>query len=89
MVPPGRLSMVLVVGAAERALSRCQTLRAGSGPDGGVVVLDPSGDRLAELERSLPDARILYLIGDAEVVPLPSASMDAALGGSSPDVERV
>jgi ubiquinone/menaquinone biosynthesis C-methylase UbiE len=78
--------MVLVLGADE-ALVADALGRAGD--DGGVIVLDHSANRLAELERLLPDARIWYLIGDAEVVPLPDGSIDAALGRSSPDVERV
>jgi ubiquinone/menaquinone biosynthesis C-methylase UbiE len=80
------MSMVLVLGA-EEALVADALARAGA--DGGVVVLDRSADRLAQLERSVPDPRIWYLIGDTAVVPLPDGSMDEALGGFSPDVERV
>ena len=78
--------MVLVVGADETLVVDAL---AQAGENGGVIVLDESAERLAVLERTLPDARVWYLIGDAEVVPLPDDSVDAALGASSPDVERV
>ena len=79
-------AVVLVVGADETLVVDAL---AQAGENGGVIVLDGSGERLAALERTLPDARVWYLIGDAEVVPLPDDSVDAALGASSPDVERV
>ena len=78
--------MVLVAGA-DVALVADALDRAGE--DGGVIVLDRSADRLAKLELSLQDARVWYLIGDTEVVPLPDGSVDVALGASSEDVERV
>jgi ubiquinone/menaquinone biosynthesis C-methylase UbiE len=78
--------MVLVVGADETLVADALE-RAGEG--GGVIIVDPSSERLAELERALPDPRIWYLIGDAAVVPLPDGSMDKALGDLSSDVERV
>jgi ubiquinone/menaquinone biosynthesis C-methylase UbiE len=60
-----------------------------AGEDGGVIVLDASAARLEALEEAVPDARVWYQIGDAEVVPLPDDSVDAALGEWTPDVERV
>ena len=80
------MSTVLVVGADPELVSDAL---ARAGENGVVVVLDPSAERLADLERSQLDARIWYLVGDADVIPLPSASVDIALGSSSPDVERV
>ena len=80
------MTVVLVLGA-DASLVGEALKRAGE--DGDVVVLDPSAGSLEELERSLPDPRLWYQIGGSEVVPLPDRFADAALGGSSTDVERV
>jgi hypothetical protein len=77
---------VLVVGADEGLVTR--TL-AGLGDEDGVIVLDPSAGALEALERAVRDPRVWFQIGDSEVVPLPDRSVDAAVGGGSPDVERV
>ena len=81
-----RPAVVLVLRADERLVADALE-RAGEG--GGVIVLDPSAERLEALERALPDPRVWYQIGDAGVVPLPDDSVDAAVGDPSPDVERV
>jgi ubiquinone/menaquinone biosynthesis C-methylase UbiE len=50
--------------------------------DGWVVAVDPSVDCLEELRRLAREAcagGIQYLLGDAEVLPLPDASADALL----------
>jgi ubiquinone/menaquinone biosynthesis C-methylase UbiE len=79
-------AVLLVLGADERLVGDALE-QAGEG--GGVIVLDPSAEQLEAVERARPDPRIWYLIGDAEVVPLPDDSVDGAVGSSSPDVERV
>lgn len=75
---------VLVVGASDTLLAEALT-RAGE--DGEVVVIDPSGARLEELERRVRDPRVWFLVGDGEVVPLPDRSVDLVLG-SLPAAER-
>jgi arsenite methyltransferase len=59
---------LLALGALERI-----------GPDGAVVALDISVDCLEELRATCDDARVSYLVGDAEVLPLPDASVDVAV----------
>ena len=49
------------------------------GPDGSVVALDISVDCLDELRAACDDARVSYLVGSAEVLPLPDASVDVVL----------
>jgi len=53
------------------------------GPDGEVIALDPSADCLEELQRLAREqglnGRLSYLVGDAEVLPLPDASVEAVL----------
>ena len=48
-----------------------------------LVVVDPSADRLEELEERYPDPRITFLIGDREVIPVPDGSVDKVLGEAS------
>jgi ubiquinone/menaquinone biosynthesis C-methylase UbiE len=78
--------VVLVVGAEEELLAEAL---AEAGEDGGVLVLDPSAAALEALERSRPDPRVWYLIGDADVVPLPDRFADAAVGPGGADLPRV
>lgn len=59
---------LLTLGAVERV-----------GPDGEVVALDPSVDCLEELRREATAPNVTYLVGDAEVLPLPDVSVDVAL----------
>jgi ubiquinone/menaquinone biosynthesis C-methylase UbiE len=60
------------------------------GDDELLIVIDPSADRLEELERRFPDPRITFLIGDGEVIPLPDRSVDKVLGeGSAAETRRV
>jgi ubiquinone/menaquinone biosynthesis C-methylase UbiE len=50
--------------------------------DGWVYAVDPSVDVLEELLRGAHEAElpgVMYLIGDAEVIPLPDASVNAAV----------
>jgi ubiquinone/menaquinone biosynthesis C-methylase UbiE len=57
--------------------------RAGS--DGDVLVVHESPDRLEELRRTYDSPNVFFLLGCAEVLPLPDASADAVLGASSSD----
>ena len=70
--------MLLVLGAdtglVEEALER-------GGPDADVIVVDPAVAKLEELEGAIPDPRLWFLIGDADVLPLPDGSVDGVLGG--------
>ena len=50
------------------------------GADGLVIALNRSVDLLDELRDTCPDPRLSFLVGDAEVVPLPDASVDVVLG---------
>jgi arsenite methyltransferase len=57
---------LLTLGAVERV-----------GPDGDVIALDISVDALEELRAHATAANIFYLVGRADVLPLPDASIDA------------
>ncbi len=63
------------------------------GEEGVVIALVPSADRLEELLRVCRDPRVWSLLGDAEVIPLPDASVDAVVGDvpadAAPEVARV
>ncbi|HKI90736.1 MAG TPA: methyltransferase domain-containing protein [Gaiellaceae bacterium] len=51
--------------------------------DGWVIAVDPSVDALEELLRhahELGSAGVMYLVGDADVLPLPDAAVDACVG---------
>ena len=55
-----------------------------------IIVVDPSADRLEELEERYPDPRITWLVGDGVVIPLPDDSVDRVLGaGSEAELRRV
>jgi ubiquinone/menaquinone biosynthesis C-methylase UbiE len=55
-----------------------------------MIVIDPSADRLDELEELYPDPRISWLIGDGDVIPIPDASVDRVLGeGAEAEIRRV
>ena len=78
--------MVLVVGADAGVVAGVLE-RAG---DDDVVVLDASAGRLYALLGELTDPRVWFMIGDAQVIPLPDGSADEVLGApASPEVERV
>jgi ubiquinone/menaquinone biosynthesis C-methylase UbiE len=58
--------------------------------DEDVIVIDPSSERLDLLEREVRDPRVLYLIGEPNVLPLPDASVDRVLGaGVEHELRRV
>lgn len=70
---------VLDVGAGLGLLTLAAHERIG---DGWVIAVDPSVGALEELLRLAHDVGangIMYLVGDAEVLPLPDASIDAAI----------
>jgi arsenite methyltransferase len=69
---------LLVLGLAERV-----------GPDGDVLAIDRSVDALEELRARAVTANISYLVGSADVLPLPDRSLDAVVTGSPLDVEDV
>jgi ubiquinone/menaquinone biosynthesis C-methylase UbiE len=78
--------MVLVVGAEPSVVADVLE-RLG---DDDLVVLDGSADRLELLEGELADPRVWFMIGDAEVIPLPDSSADEVVGTpASPEVARV
>jgi arsenite methyltransferase len=70
---------VLDVGAGLGLLTLAAHERIG---DGWVIAVEPSVGALEELLRLAHDVGangIMYLVGDAEVLPLPDASVDAAI----------
>jgi arsenite methyltransferase len=81
--------VVLDLGAGTGLLAVGAVARVGD--DGDVLALDSSVDALQELRRIADASQLWYLIGDAEVLPLPDAFVDVALTRSVliyvPDVE--
>jgi arsenite methyltransferase len=74
---------VLDVGAGLGLLTLAAHERIG---DGWVIAVDPSVSALEELLALAHTANasgIMYLVGDAEVLPLPDASVDVAVLGSA------
>jgi arsenite methyltransferase len=74
---------VLDVGAGLGVLTLAAQERIG---DGWVIAVDPSVAALEELLRLAHAANasgIMYLVGDAEVLPLPDVSVDVAVVGSA------
>jgi arsenite methyltransferase len=81
---------VLDLGAGTGLLALGAVVRAGE--DGDVFALDISVDALEELRRAADAPQLWYLIGDAQVLPLPDAFVDVAVTRSVlihvADVER-
>jgi ubiquinone/menaquinone biosynthesis C-methylase UbiE len=78
--------MVLVLGADAGVVTGV----LGRVGDEDVVVLDESADRLEVLLDALADPRLWFMIGDAEVIPLPDGTADEVVGAAvSPEVARV
>ena len=48
-------------------------------PDGVVLAVDPSVDRLDDVRRASVAPNVFYLVGSADVLPLPDAEVDAIL----------
>jgi ubiquinone/menaquinone biosynthesis C-methylase UbiE len=66
------------------------TALAELGEDELMIVVNPSADRLEELEERYPDPRITWLVGDGVVIPIPDDSVDRVLGeGSDSELRRV
>ena len=58
--------------------------------DDDMIVLEGSADVLERMEYGFGDPRIWFMIGDAEVIPLPDACVDEVVGvAASPEVDRV
>jgi len=77
----------LVVGA-DSGLLAAELGRMGEDED--VIVLDESAERLEVLEDEVSDPRVWFMIGDAEVIPLPDGTVDEVVGAdASPEVQRV
>jgi hypothetical protein len=58
--------------------------------DEDVVVLDGSPGRLIALYGELADPRVWFLVGDADVIPLPDGAADEVVGApDSAEVARV
>ena len=53
------------------------------GEDELLVAVDPSADRLEQLERSFPDPRVAFLIGDGAVIPIPDRFVDQVVGDAA------
>jgi methyltransferase family protein len=58
--------------------------------DEDVIVLDLAADRLTALLDQLGDPRVWFMVGDADVIPLPDGAADEVVGAAaSPEVARV
>ena len=68
VVDAGAGAGLITLGAIERV-----------GADGDVVAIDSSVDRLEELRRVTTAPNVSFLIGSADVLPLPDESADAVL----------
>ena len=78
--------MVIVLGADASVVADV----LGRLGDEDLVVLDVSAGRLELLLGELADPRVWFMIGDAEVIPLPDRSADEVIGSAgSPEVARV
>ncbi|QXE37175.1 class I SAM-dependent methyltransferase [Streptomyces sp. GMY02] len=75
---PGPRVLDLGAGTGKLTATLTATLAALGGE---VIAVEPDPEMLAELRRSLPDARALP--GGAEAIPLPDASVDAVLAGNA------
>lgn len=73
----GRGETVADVGAGTGLLTLGAVERVG--PDGDVLALDVSVDALEELRANTSATNISYLVGQADVLPLPDASVDAVV----------
>jgi hypothetical protein len=78
--------MVLVLGADASVVADV----LGRLGDDDLIVLDQSAGRLELLLDGLADPRLWFMIGDAEVIPLPDGAADEVVGTPpSPEVARV
>jgi ubiquinone/menaquinone biosynthesis C-methylase UbiE len=79
LLPP--LTTVLTIGPDDAA-----ALAERVAPDGDVLVVDESVDVLEQLRAQTPAPNVFYLLGCAEVLPLPDASVDEVVG-AAPNTE--
>ena len=58
--------------------------------DDDLIVLEGSAEVLEWMEDEIADARVWFMIGDEEIIPLPDDCVDEVVGVSaSPEVDRV
>ena len=58
--------------------------------DDDLIVLEGSAGVLEQMEDELADPRVWFMIGDADVIPLPDRSVDEVVGApASGEVDRV
>jgi ubiquinone/menaquinone biosynthesis C-methylase UbiE len=80
--------MTALVLGADSGLLAVELERMGENED--VIVMDGSAARLEALEDQVADPRVWFMIGDAEVIPLPDGAVDEVVGAdASPEVARV
>ena len=72
------LTTVVAIGPADAA-----ALAEGVAPDGDLLVVAESVDVLEELRARTPAPNVFYLLGCAEVLPVPDASVDEVVGTPS------
>jgi ubiquinone/menaquinone biosynthesis C-methylase UbiE len=60
-------------------------LAARVAPDGDVIVVDASVDRLEGLRLASAEPDVTYLVGEPEVLPLPDESVDGLWLATAPD----
>jgi ubiquinone/menaquinone biosynthesis C-methylase UbiE len=78
--------IVVVIGADAELIA---ALAGHVAPDGDVVVVDRSVDTLERLRRASAEPDITYLVGEAEVLPLPDESVDAVWSATSANAAAV
>ena len=74
--------IVVVIGGEAELIA---ALAARVAPDGDVVVVDPSVDRLERLRLASAEPDVTYLVGEPAVLPLPDESVDGLWLASAPD----
>ena len=58
--------------------------------DDDLIVLEGSAGMLEQMEDEIADPRVWFMIGDAEIIPLPDGCVDHVVGTpASPEVDRV
>jgi hypothetical protein len=58
--------------------------------DDDLIVLEGTADVLERMEEEIGDPRVWFMIGDAEIIPLPDGCVDEVVGvPATPEVERI
>jgi hypothetical protein len=83
------LTTVVAIGPEDAA-----ALAEGVAPDGDLLVVAESVDVLEDLRARTPAPNVFYLLGCAEILPLPDASVDEVVGAqpgeeAQAELERV